>query len=67
MLDQQDIKLTKNLKRIPPNGGVFLPFGTHYFIKKLPRPNPTSAGQRGSIPSVACSCLLSLLCILEFV
>jgi len=36
MLDKQDIKLTKTLKRIPPNGGVFLPFGTYYFIKKLP-------------------------------
>jgi len=35
-LDKQDIKLTKTLKRIPPNGGVFLPFGTYYFIKKLP-------------------------------
>jgi hypothetical protein len=39
MLDKQDIKLTKNLKRIPPNGGVFLPFGIYYFIKKLP-PTP---------------------------
>jgi len=33
MSDKQDIKLKKSLKRIPPNGGVFLPFGTYYFIK----------------------------------
>jgi hypothetical protein len=36
MLDRQDINLTKNLERIPPNGRVFLPFGKYYFIKKLP-------------------------------